>query len=170
MEPFRIIAPQPVITHSTARATSFDEIFPRLIGENTPGAHLIWNGIAIRLNYNYDAYRNILNIAQFVAKITGSDSGSEKITLMTEMLFVEWQIRWNQTVNIEAKFMSRKEDWNHYANVLNEQRTAEIPKESFIREWQKWLKALNQVVQSVNLTGFEEEQIVLDSALQKSTV
>lgn len=167
MSPFRIIAPQPVITHSADGATSFNEIFPRSVGENTPCAHLVWNGIPVRLSYSFDAYQNALDLAELVHKIRIDSKGTAEMFLMTDILFLDWKISWNDELCIQSEFLSRTNAFDRYAALLNQHPEMKLSKNEFIQEICKWLKQLNNIVEEVAVEGFSKEREMLSGAMKQ---
>ena len=132
--------------------SKFQDIFLDLFDSEEEAIHMYWHKIPIRLRYREDLHANMdffLGICKLIFK---EPQGATKVNFMTELLFIHWEIYWNNyQIRIEARFTDTEDAYGPYAEALSEHSTLEMDRYAFLREWKTLFHQLVMAFQSMNL-------------------
>lgn len=132
--------------------TVFQDVFLDLFESEEEAIHLYWHKIPIRLRYREDLHANMSLFLGMCKLVFKEPQGATKVDFMTELLFMHWEVYWNNyQIRIEARFTDTENAYGPYAAVLNEQSSLEMDRYAFLREWKTLFHQLVMAFQSLNL-------------------
>jgi hypothetical protein len=169
INPFQIQLGHPKILAPENKA--FDrlaEVFPKLFAENEESAYLFWHQIPIRWHYTYEWYANVDDIIAILWLIYSKQEGANKVKFMTDTLFIDWEVRWNDTdIIIKSTFLERRQSSKLYAEALNKHQQLEISKNDFIAEWNTLILQIIKCFTSAKIKITDEREIIKFQMLEK---
>lgn len=129
-----------------------NNIFFDLFHIDEEAAFIFWGQIPIRFKYKEDLYNNFDLILSMVWLVQKEHQGVTKVNLMTQLLFIYWEIYWkDDDVLIKARFKDTEDLFVHYADALNQHNELILNKTSFLREWKMLLYQIMVVIQTAGI-------------------
>lgn len=151
----------PQVLHSTQREfKTLQDAFLHLFSDQEESIYLFWHRIPIRLRYREDMHANFNQILSMLKLLQKQPNGLSKVNLMTQGLFINWEVAWNAgELRIESRFTDTEDAYQKYAEALNQYPILRVSKLAFLREWKALLHQL--------IMGFQTGQITFLEAIEQ---
>lgn len=151
----------PQIVHTSQREfQKLQDAFLHLFSPQEESIYLFWHRIPIRFRYREDMHANFNQILSILRLLQKEPTGVSKVNLMTQGLFINWEIAWNAgELRIVSRFTDTEDTYQKYAEALNQHPILRVSKLAFLREWKALLHQL--------IMGFQTAQIKLSDASEQ---
>src|SRR5262249_52089712 len=125
------------------------DAFPALFRAEEESVYLFWHAIPLRIRYREDLYRNFDAILAMAWLVHRDEQGATKVDLMTQLLSIHWEIRWESNrLVIHSTYFEQDDLYAPYAQALTQWTEGQISKPVFLSEWKTLLHQIIVAFQS----------------------
>lgn len=148
--------------HFDDEDTNLDEAVETIFPLRTESAFMVWRGVHIPLGYKYDLSVMLNDILDMLERLGAEASGRHTVSWPSNTFSVEWNMKWRgEVLEIDAEWHSLAGDTE---KILKNRENIAVEKDSFIAEWKK---PLENIVEALTSSGYDEERLPGMSRLAK---